>query len=82
MDQTKKIKLDLAAAAEAEVAGALAVGRPRVFRKSDLAASVTALRSLLGVFKQAGIGPRPVRIGKLSLRLDTRGRRQMLVLQD
>lgn len=82
MDRTKKIKVDLAAAAEAEAAGALAVGRQHSFRKSDLAASVAALRSLLGVFKQAGVGPRPVRIGKLSLRLSTRGRQQMLVLQD
>lgn len=82
MGRTTKIKIDLAAAAEAESAGALAVGRQHVFRRSDLAASLTALRSLLGIFRQAGVGPWPERIGKQSLRLSSRGRRQMLVLQD
>ena len=81
MDRDKS-RIDLAAAADAESFGALAVGRSRSLKKSELLSSLGVLRSLLVVLKKAGAGTHPIKVGKSSLRLRVKGKQQMLVIQD
>lgn len=82
MGQPHKLAIDLAAAADAESFGALAVGRPHPLRGAELAPSVAALRSLLVVLKKAGASTHSIKVGKSSLRLRVKGKQQTLVLQD
>ena len=69
MGQPHKLAIDLAAAADAESFGALAVGRPHPLRGAELVPSVAALRSLLAVLKKAGALTHSIKVGKSSLRL-------------
>ena len=82
MGQHLKPRIDLAAAADAESAGALAVGRTHSLRSADLVASMTALRAVIRVLKKAGAIAHPIKVGKSSLRLSVKGKEQTLVLQD
>lgn len=82
MGANRKVKIDLAAAAEAESVGVLAGGRAHSLRAANLATSVTVIRALIGVLKQAGAATQPVQVGRSSLRLRVRGKQQTLVLQD
>ena len=82
MGANQKPRIDLAAAADAESFGALAIGRPHPLRRADLATSVAALRSLLGVFKKAGATTRSIKVGKASLRMRVKGRHQVLTIRD
>lgn len=76
-----KIKIDLAAAADAESAGALAVGRRHPVKKPELASALELIRSLVAVFKKAGAETHAVKVGKSSLRLHTKGHEQLLVIK-
>jgi len=80
MDQNHEI--DLAAAADAEAFGALAVGRPHPIRVAHLKSSLAVLRSVLGLLKEAGAADHEIKVGKSSLRLQVKGRQQTLVLRD
>lgn len=82
MGQHRKPAIDLAAAADAESFGALAVGRTHPLRGADLATSVAALRALISVLKKAGAVSHTIQVGKSSLRLSVKGKQQTLVLQD
>jgi hypothetical protein len=82
MDRGSKVKINLAAAADAESFGALAIGRSHAGAKTDLATSVAALRSLLKVLKKAGAATHTIKVGKSSLRLRVTNKQQTLVLQD
>ena len=77
-----KTRIDLAAAADAESFGALAVGRKHSLKGADLAPSVELLRSLLDLLKKAGATSRSIKVGKSSLRMHVKGRQQTLVIQD
>lgn len=79
MDRNK-VKIDLAAAADAESSGALAVGHRHSARRPKLASSLKLIRSLVAIFQEAGAETRAVKVGKSSLRLQTKGREQHLII--
>ncbi len=82
MAHHQKPEINLAAAADAEDFGVLAVSRSRTSQSAKLTHSLAALRSLLGELKLAGATTHPVKVGKSSLRLRVKGKQQTLVLQD
>ena len=75
-----KHKINLAAAADAESFGALAIGR-RQFRRRQTAAAPGLIRYVFRIVREAGAEKHWVRAGRLSLRLREKGKQQMLVIQ-
>ena len=75
-------RINLAAAADAESFGSLAIGRSHALKKSELLSSLGVLRSLLVVLKKAGAETHAIKVGKSSLRLRVKGKQQVLVIQD
>ena len=84
-----KPKVDLDAAADAESAGALAIGRP-AFRqgrpvvakgRAGAAIAVELARHLLGLVREVGGEKSWVKSGKISFRLEEKGESHVLTIR-